>query len=168
MVGVICASYVKGQNLNIAIAANTAKDLLEKANGTTKLAKLYKDSNPVRSVKNVLQNHDNLDGEYVYISGYLSSAFAYSAGGSSVVDYYLVQTADEVYGANYGNRLYDSNVFISLMRKENQRSLNYGLITIEVDWADRWNVFPGDFITVYGKVSDSRVSLFIHDCVLAN
>lgn len=171
VVGVICASYVDGQNLNIAIAANLVKTLIENVEKQD-LVDFYKPSDPILSVKHVLLNHDKLDGEYVYVSGYISSAFAYSTETSSVVDYYLVDAASDVYGVNYADQIYDSDEFIVFMRKENQRSLNYGLITIEVDWADRWNVLPGDYVVLYGKVKDynfgTHCSLALKDCVPAN
>ncbi|MBR2484269.1 MAG: trypsin-like peptidase domain-containing protein [Oscillospiraceae bacterium] len=166
VIGVICSSYVDGQNLNLAIASNCVKSLLENRQEMS-MEKFYEASDPIRTVKNILRNRNELDGKYSYVQGYVSSAFAYSAGDSKVIDYYLVVAPEEIYGMNYSDKVYDPNEFIALMRKENQRCLQGGAICFEVDWSDRFGILPGDYVVLYGEVmAFSDGSVFMDNCVL--
>ena len=151
VIGVICASYINGQNMNVAIACNVLNDLLKTSNNHLNLSTIYDESANPKPISEILANPQKYNDQYVYIKGYLSSAFAYTAG-TSCVDYFFVSDIDDVLGYNYSNKLYDTNSFISFMREENQRNWNGGSICIEVDWTDKLNVRLGDFVVIYGKI----------------
>ena len=71
VVGVICASYVNGQNLNIAIPSNTVQRIMQQSSPTP----LYTFFAPVYSVDYVIQNYKNLEGSLFYVDAWISSGF---------------------------------------------------------------------------------------------
>ena len=100
VVGVICATYVDGQNMNLAIASNTLKKLMESSTGKTRLEDFYAvDSAFGTTPGNLAAGCSVADGEngkyYTVSSGRIYENDA-SAGGKrgrqivegSVINYY--------------------------------------------------------------------------------
>lgn len=69
VIGVICASYIDGQNLNIAISSNTVKELLEKPTPSD-LADFY---TPIYTVDYVIEHFKELDEKDFYIDVWVST-----------------------------------------------------------------------------------------------
>lgn len=93
VVGVICAYYEDGQNLNLAIASNTVASVL-KRNKATLLADLYL---PTYSVEYVLAHSEELFGEDFYVCGWVSEcSYAHDGHLYSVTIYGSLDEALEV------------------------------------------------------------------------
>lgn len=152
VIGVIFSSYVDGQNLNLAVASNCLSDLLTSISSTPILLKDFFWSNEhPRTVAQILRKHSYFDNTYQHIEGYVSSAFAYSAGGSDVIVYYIVSDSTEILGYDF-QVLSDLDNIISYMRVENQRIINYGSIMVTVDYENALGISPGDFVSLYGRI----------------
>lgn len=165
VVGITSASYTSGQNLNIAIASKHISNLLSyPLQKEISLTELYQMLVHPRTVSQILDNPSKYDSTYQIIEGYVSSVFAYSAGDSEVIDYFIVSNYDDVLGNNYPT-LVDIDLFIDKMRIENRRSLNYGSITFEIGYSGPSKIIAGQYITIRGRVNDSPnvKSIYIDD-----
>lgn len=106
VIGVICASYVDGQNLNIAIASAELSGLLETCNSNTPISmedfyQMYYDSIPHDiSVYEAISNRKELDGCEIEVHGYISSIEMLTLGTSDIheLHFYLVNSPSEVLG----------------------------------------------------------------------
>ena len=112
VIGVICASYIDGQNLNIAISSNTLSHLLEKQT-PTKLEDFF---TPTYSVSYVIENQKTLLNKEFYVVGWVS-AYGYADYAKEGYDSNLVNGWANIYNTSedvpYDSRpkddVYESN-----------------------------------------------------------
>ena len=109
VIGVICASYIDGQNLNIAIPVAYVNELLENPKHTT-LEKLYEEKIPVYSVDFVINHYEDLMSSTFYVEGWVSTVETLSNGTSYLYmvndfgEVYYPKTSDEYEGYNYNHK----------------------------------------------------------------
>lgn len=101
VIGVICASYSKGQNLNIAIASKELSMLLDSRNSETYISTedFYREHRGI-SVSEAIRNRKELDDCEVKVYGYISSLEILTHGTPDIheVYLYLVDSPTEVLG----------------------------------------------------------------------
>lgn len=101
VVGVICASYEEGQNLNLAVASNTVSWILQKANQSILLSDIYESTNPVATlpgytsvtVEELYTNPYAYDGELVAVCAW--NAFFYYIEPTYAEHFYKIFLVDD-------------------------------------------------------------------------
>ena len=112
IIGVICASYIDGQNLNIAISSNTLTALLEEK-APTDLEEFF---TPTYSVSYVIENYEKLLNKEFYVAGWVS-AYGYTDYAKEGYDSNLINGWANIYNTSedvpYDSRpkddVYESN-----------------------------------------------------------
>lgn len=157
VIGIICASYVEGQNLNLAIPTNTLASLLSSPMHSIKLAKRYERKPHPYQLNYVLENRQSFEGKDVLIEAYVSSVVVVSIDGNTQVDYVFVGTEADVLGyIGNGNSIdfyEDDNYLKYYAQFELDRVQNYTAVTIfENDPAVIHQ--PGEKVRFYGIIKD--------------
>lgn len=106
VIGVICASYIDGQNLNIAIASAELSVLLESRSSKTQMSMedfyqmFYDPAAREISVYEAISNRSELNGCEVSVHGYISSVEILTYGTPAIheIHFYLVDSPSEILG----------------------------------------------------------------------
>ena len=106
VIGVICASYIDGQNLNLAITSAELAALLESRDSSTQISmkdfyQTFYDATPQEiSVYEAISNRNELNGCEVSVHGYISSLEILTYGTPNIheVHVYLVDSPSEILG----------------------------------------------------------------------
>ncbi len=159
VIGVICASYIDGQNLNIAIAANEIGALLSESDEPTELLELYSSKPHPYTLQYVLENRELLDSatEPVLIEAYISSSVFLNIDGDSWCDYVIVNSPADVLGYvgyGYSEAFFEDSDYVKhFIEYEGNRCESYEAIGIELSDVDTMYL-PGEKITVSAYVDD--------------
>lgn len=109
VVGITSASYTRGQNLNLAIPIDDVKTLYENTETEKRInLREFNDSlapiqpNQICSVAYVLEHYEELDGQTIYVEGYVSSTSLTWENGDGTLSIYLVDNDNDVLGEEGG------------------------------------------------------------------
>lgn len=163
VVGVICASYIDGQNLNLAISANTVKSMLSETSTSIKLAELYSLKPHPYTLKYVLENRKLLDlnSERVLIEAYISSSVFFDMDGDSWCDYAIVNSPEDVLGYvgyGYSEAFFEDSDYVKYFngyeidRAENYEAIIFEILFFDIN-ADR-AYLPGEKIIISAYIDD--------------
>ena len=190
VIGITYASYVDGQNLNLAIPIELANDLYN-SKGATKTVSaickeeypyieklnLYKDI-PEITIDQLLANPVKYDGKMVKLYGYLSSVYSYMTPFDELMNKYgfgphwtkvcYIATENSI----TGNSAYDDELY---SMAENGR-IPHQVLKVTVKDEDGINYLsddaePGDILCWIGKISgeersDGSVHIYLGDSKL--
>lgn len=149
VIGVTFATLQDGQNINLAVPIEDVKILYESgaANKQQQLKDFYESfehESPISSytVGYVLEHYKELDGETMYIEGYVSSMRMNS--------FYIVDSADMVLG-------YDVGSVLAMVETEGARIKDYSCIHIAFPNQDEeitaLGIKPGDMVSIMCQLS---------------
>lgn len=128
VIGITFASFVDGQNLNLAIPIELAVEYYNNKESVKDASRIYLEEHPYVSIldkyKNIpeitveelLNNPSKYKGKTVKVYGYISSLYSYHAWSSLHLYHCYISSANNV----TGDYKYDSSMFDAGRRKEKQ------------------------------------------------
>lgn len=157
VIGVTSASYVDGQNLNLAIASNILKELMSKDYSCLTLAEYYQSVPHPYSLDYILENRKQIDGKEVLVEAYISSVVVFELDGERWVDYIIVSDSDSVLGYmayGYSEEFFEDADYQKYVSEfENGRVEEYKAIGIEVSNPEEIYQ-PGEIIKISGVIEN--------------
>ncbi len=166
VIGIICASYVDGQNLNIAISVNELTSLLLSKSQTTTLDNLYEQRPHPYALEYILENRQFFNGKDVQIEAYISSAVIFNMDGDSWADYVIVSNESDILGYigyGYSEDFFEDADYIKYYgayedgRIESYKALGFELMDTNIIYK------PGEKIIVSGVLEDIVYVDEVHD-----
>lgn len=190
VIGITYASYIDGQNLNLAIPVELASDLYNSKKITKEanaicvaeypyITKLIKyEGLPEITIDELLENPENYNGKSVKVYGYLSSTYSYGSryakyhenaknwDGSETATYYL---ADVLYIASEANVTGNGAVDHDMYSKAEKGRIRHQLLEADfgLDYRFYWcgSKSPGDLICWIGEIRfwiDASGNVFLY------
>jgi len=157
VIGIISASYIDGQNMNLAISSNELKVFLSSKSQITTLSERYQQKPHTYSLEYILENRRSLDGETVVVAAYISSAVVLNIDGDFWIDYIIVSDSSDVLGYvgyGYSEDFFEDPDYTKYWKEyEDSRVENYEALGFELTDTDV-AYKPGERILVSGTVDD--------------
>lgn len=168
VVGIICASYVDGQNLNLAVPVSTLISLRQTSN-TEKCISLnsfYKQTLHAKELHDVLANKSQYLEKDVVVKGYVSSMDLPNHG--EIIGLSIVCSPEEVIGQITHGYPFQSEAEIITHEYiwdllSNQQALEVYIGSAEKGFSDFTKVAPGDYVTIKGTLHETENTEALHD-----